>query len=163
MSKSKHSCATPATQFLQAQGIAFSEHPYDYVDHGGAAQAARQLGLDPHAVAKTLIMEDENKQALIVIMHGDKEVSTRNLARQTGAKKIAPCAPATAQRHSGYLVGGTSPFATRKKMPVWVEAELLALPLIYLNGGRRGLLLGLTPDTLVKLLDAKPVQAANDK
>jgi len=122
MSKSKHSCATPATQFLQAQGIAFSEHPYDYVDHGGAAQAARQLGLDPHAVAKTLIMEDENKQALIVIMHGDKEVSTRNLARQTGAKKIAPCAPATAQRHSGYLVGGTSPFATRKKMPVWVEA-----------------------------------------
>jgi len=163
MSKSKHVSETPATQFLKAQGIAFSEHPYDYVDHGGASEAARQLGLDPHAVAKTLIMEDESKQPLIVIMHGDKEVSTRNLARQTGAKKIAPCAPATAQRHSGYLVGGTSPFATRKKMPVWVEAELLALPLIYLNGGRRGFLLGLTPDTLVSLLDAKPVQAANDK
>lgn len=163
MSKSKHVSETPATQFLKAQGIAFSEHPYDYVDHGGASEAARQLGLDPHAVAKTLIMEDENKQPLIVIMHGDKEVSTRNLARQTGAKKIAPCAPATAQRHSGYLVGGTSPFATRKKMPVWVEAELLVLPLIYLNGGRRGFLLGLAPDTLVSLLDAKPVQAANDK
>lgn len=163
MSKSKHVSETPATQFLKAQGIAFSEHPYDYIDHGGASEAARQLGLDPHAVAKTLIMEDENKQPLIVIMHGDKEVSTRNLARQTGAKKIAPCAPATAQRHSGYLVGGTSPFATRKKMPVWVEAELLTLPLIYLNGGRRGFLLGLAPDTLVSLLDAKPVQAANDK
>lgn len=163
MSKSKHVSETPATQFLKAQGIAFSEHPYDYVDHGGASEAARQLGLDPHAVAKTLIMEDENKQPLIVIMHGDKEVSTRNLARQTGAKKIAPCTPATAQRHSGYLVGGTSPFATRKKMPVWVEAELLTLPLIYLNGGRRGFLLGLAPDTLVSLLDAKPVQAANDK
>lgn len=163
MSKSKHVSETPATQFLKANSIAFSEHPYDYVDHGGASEAARQLGLDPHAVAKTLIMEDESKQPLIVIMHGDKEVSTRNLARQTGAKKIAPCAPATAQRHSGYLVGGTSPFATRKKMPVWVEAELLELPLIYLNGGRRGFLLGLAPDTLVSLLDAKPVQAANDK
>lgn len=163
MSKNKHVSETPATQFLKAQGIGFSEHPYDYVDHGGASEAARQLALDPHAVAKTLIMEDENKQPLIVIMHGDKEVSTRNLARQTGAKKIAPCAPATAQRHSGYLVGGTSPFATRKKMPVWVEAELLELPRIYLNGGRRGFLLGLEPQVLVKLLDARPVQAANEK
>src|SRR5690606_1323818 len=119
--------------------------------------------LDPHSVAKTLIMEDENKQPLIVVMHGDKEVSTRNLARQTGAKKIAPCTPETAQRHSGYLVGGTSPFATRKKMPVWVEAELLTLPRIYLNGGRRGFLLGLAPQALVDLLGAKPVEAANEK
>lgn len=163
MAKHKHVSETPATQFLKKHGVAFSEHPYDYVDHGGAMEAARQLDLAPHAVAKTLIMEDENKQPLIVVMHGDKEVSTRNLARQTGAKKIAPCTPDTAQRHSGYLVGGTSPFATRKRMPVWVEAELLTLPRIYINGGRRGFLLGIAPRVLVELLDAKPVQAANEK
>ena len=163
MAKNKHVSETPATQFLKKHGIAFSEHPYEYVDHGGAPEAARQLALDPHAVAKTLIMEDENKQPLVVVMHGDKEVSTRNLARQTGAKKIAPCTPETAQRHSGYLVGGTSPFATRKKMPVWVEAELLTLPCIYLNGGRRGFLVGLPPQALVDLLGAKPVEAANEK
>ncbi len=163
MAKHKHVSETPATQFLKKHGVAFSEHPYDYVDHGGAMEAARQLALAPHAVAKTLIMEDENKQPLVVVMHGDREVSTRNLARQTGAKKIAPCAPETAQRHSGYLVGGTSPFATRKRMPVWVEAELLTLPRIYINGGRRGFLLGIAPRVLVDLLAAKPVQAANEK
>lgn len=163
MAKHKRVSETPATQFLKKHGVAFSEHPYDYVDHGGAMEAARQLDLAPHAVAKTLIMEDENKQPLIVVMHGDKEVSTRNLARQTGAKKIAPCTPDTAQRHSGYLVGGTSPFATRKRMPVWVEAELLTLPRLYINGGRRGFLLGIAPRVLVELLDAKPVQAANEK
>lgn len=163
MSKSKHVSETPATQLLKKHGITFSEHTYDYVDHGGAPEAARQLGLDPHAVAKTLIMEDEKKQPLIIIMHGDKEVSTRNLARQTGAKKIAPCAPDTAQRHSGYLVGGTSPFGTRKRMPVWIEAELLDLPVLYINGGKRGFLLGIAPAVLTTLLDAKPVEAANEK
>src|SRR5690606_30129891 len=125
MTKDKHVSETPATQFLKQHKISFTEHPYDYVDHGGATEAARQLGLDLHQVAKTLIMEDEQARPLIVVMHGDCEVSTKNLARQIGAKKVGPCTPDTAQKHSGYLVGGTSPFATRKKMPVWVEAALL--------------------------------------
>lgn len=163
MAKAKHVSETPATKFLRAHGVAFEEHPYDYVDHGGTAEAARQLGLDHHAVAKTLIMEDEKRQPLIVLMHGDCEVSTRNLARQTGAKSITPCTPDTAQRHSGYMVGGTSPFATRRRMPVWVEAGLLELPQIHLNGGRRGYLISLDPAALVQLLDARPVQVGLDK
>ena len=159
MAKEKHVSETPATQLLKKHKVSFTEHPYDYVDHGGATEAAKQLGLDLHQVAKTLIMEDEQARPLVIVMHGDREVSTKNLARQTGAKKIAPCAPETAQKHSGYLVGGTSPFATRKRMPVWVEEELLAYPVIYLNGGRRGYLIGVTPSALTELLGAKPVQA----
>lgn len=158
MPKAKHVSETPATQFLKQHKIAFNEHPYDYVDHGGARESAKQLGVDLHQVAKTLIMEDENARPLIVVMHGDCEVSTKNLARQIGAKKVIPCAPETAQKHSGYLVGGTSPFATRKKMPVWIEASLLDFPMIYLNGGRRGYLISLPPATLTNLLGAKPVQ-----
>ncbi|HUG57687.1 MAG TPA: aminoacyl-tRNA deacylase [Candidimonas sp.] len=160
MAKDKHVSETPATQFLKKNKIAYSEHPYDYVDHGGATEAAKQLGLDLHQVAKTLIMEDENARPLIVVMHGDCEVSTKNLARQIGAKKVGPCTPDTAQKHSGYLVGGTSPFATRKKMPVWVEAALLEYPVVYLNGGRRGYLIGVPASALTGLLDAKAVNVS---
>lgn len=160
MAKDKHVSETPATQFLKKNKVDYTEHPYDYVDHGGATEAARQLGLELHQVAKTLIMEDEHARPLIVVMHGDCEVSTKNLARQTGAKKINPCTPDTAQKHSGYLVGGTSPFATRKKMPVWIEESLLQYPFVYVNGGRRGYLIGLSPATLTDLLAAKPVNAA---
>jgi Cys-tRNA(Pro) deacylase len=160
MAKEKHVSETPATQLLRKLGIPFTEHPYDYVEHGGAKESARQLGVDPHQVAKTLIMEDEAARPLIVIMHGDREVSTKNLARQTGAKKIEPCRPDVAQRHSGYLVGGTSPFGTRRKMPVWVEAGLLEFPVIYLNGGRRGYLIGISPRVLVDVLGAKEVDVA---
>ncbi|MFA5521807.1 MAG: aminoacyl-tRNA deacylase [Castellaniella sp.] len=162
MRKPRHVSQTPATTWLSRHGIVFSEHTYDYVEHGGARQAAHALDLDPHSVAKTLIMEDEDTQPLIVIMHGDKAVSTKNLARQIGAKRVSPCQPEVAQRHSGYLVGGTSPFGTRKRMPVWVEAGLLALPAIYLNGGRRGYLIGIDPQALVRTLAAKPVHAAID-
>src|SRR5690606_33087916 len=141
MAKEKHVSETPATQFPEKQKVGFTEHAYAYVERGGAMEAARQLGLDLHQEAKTLIMEDEQARPMVVVMHGDLEVSTKNLARQTGSKKIASCSPETAQKHSGYLVGGTSPFATRKKMPVWVEHDLLAYPVIYVNGGRRGYLI----------------------
>jgi len=160
MSKAKHVSETPATQLLKQHKIAFTEHTYDYVDHGGAAESARQLQVDPHAVIKTLIMEDEKGAPLIILMHGDREVSTKNLARQAGVKKIAPCAIEVAQRHSGYQVGGTSPFGTRKKMPVWLEETILAYDKIYLNGGRRGYLLGIAPGVLTQLLGAKPVSVA---
>lgn len=160
MSKSKHVSETPATQFLRKHGVAFTEHPYEYVEHGGTAESARQLGVDEHAVIKTLIMEDEDAKPLVILMHGDREVSTKNLARQIGAKKVAPCKPEVAQRHSGYLVGGTSPFGTRKSMPVYVEATVLELPRILINGGRRGYLVGIDPRELVRLLDAVPVSAA---
>ena len=163
MSKSRHTSETPATHWLRQQNIPFGEHPYDYVDHGGAREAARQLGVPPHQVAKTLIMEDEQGRPLIVIMHGDCEVSTKNLARQIGVKKTAPCAPDTARKHSGYLVGGISPFATRKKMPVWVEASLLDYPTIYLNGGRRGYLISVPCAALTTLLAARPVHANQAK
>jgi Cys-tRNA(Pro) deacylase len=161
--KTRHVSETPATQMLKKHRVAYGEHPYEYVDHGGAAEAARQLGVDLHQVAKTLIMEDEHGHPLVVVMHGDCEVSTKNLARQIGAKKVAPCTPETAQKNSGYQVGGTSPFATRRKMPVWVEAGLLDYPLIYLNGGRRGYLISLAPGALVDLLQARQVQAALPK
>ncbi|NYT44425.1 aminoacyl-tRNA deacylase [Pollutimonas thiosulfatoxidans] len=160
MTKEKHVSETPATQLLRRSKVVFTEHTYHYVDHGGAGEAARQLGLDPHQVGKTLIMEDENAKPLVVLMHGDCEVSTKNLARQTGAKRINPCSPDVAQKHSGYLVGGTSPFATRKKMPVWIEAGLLAFPKIYVNGGRRGYLIGVDPAMLASLLGAKTVTAS---
>jgi Cys-tRNA(Pro) deacylase len=161
MSKTKHVSETPATQFLRRNKVAFGEHPYDYVEHGGTEESARQLGVDEHRVVKTLVMEDEHARPLIVLMHGDRTVSTKNLARQTGAKRIEPCKPEVANRHSGYLVGGTSPFGTKKAMPVYVESTILELDTIYLNGGRRGYLVSLDPGLLTVLLDAKPVQCAS--
>ncbi|NUO87495.1 MAG: aminoacyl-tRNA deacylase [Cupriavidus sp.] len=160
MSKNKHVSETPATQFLRKQGVAFGEHPYDYVEHGGTGESARQLGVPEHDVIKTLVMEDERAQPLVVLMHGDCSVSTKNLARQTGRKSVQPCKPEVAQRHSGYLVGGTSPFGTKKRMPVYVEATVLELARIYINGGRRGYLVSLDPKLLPALLDARPVQCA---
>jgi len=156
----KHVSETPATALLRARGIAFTEHPYDYVEHGGTAESARQLGVDEHAVVKTLVMQDESARPLIVLMHGDRKVSTKNLARQAARKSIAPCDPDTAARHSGYLVGGTSPFGTRKRMPVYVERSVLALARIWINGGRRGYLVGLDPAVLPTLLEAVPVDCA---
>lgn len=158
--KDKHVSETPATQALRRAGVAFSEHPYDYVDRGGTAESARQLGVPEHEVVKTLVMQDERAQPLIVLMHGDKQVSTKNLARDIGAKAVQPCAPEVAQRHSGYLVGGTSPFGTKKAMPVYVEATVLELPRIYINGGRRGYLVGIAPALLQQLLGATPVRCA---
>lgn len=160
MSKSRHVSETPATQTLRKHGVAFGEHPYDYVEHGGTGESARQLGVPEHDVIKTLIMEDERAQPLVVLMHGDCSVSTKNLARQTGRKSVQPCKPEVAQRHSGYLVGGTSPFGTKKRMPVYVEATVLELARIYINGGRRGYLVSLDPKLLPALLDARPVQCA---
>ncbi|WP_250465561.1 Cys-tRNA(Pro) deacylase [Caballeronia sp. GAFFF2] len=161
MSKTKHVSETPATQFLRRNKVEFGEHPYDYVEHGGTEESARQLGVDEHRVVKTLVMEDENAKPLIVLMHGDRTVSTKNLARQTSAKRIEPCKPEVANRHSGYLVGGTSPFGTKKAMPVFVESSILELDIIYLNGGRRGYLVSLDPAVLTGLLNAKPVQCAS--
>jgi Cys-tRNA(Pro) deacylase len=158
--KDKHVSETPATQWLRAQGIAFTEHPYDYVEHGGTAESARQLGVDEHAVVKTLVMQDDKAQPLVVLMHGDRQVSTKNLARAIGVKSVEPCKPEVAQRHSGYLVGGTSPFGLRKAMPVFVEQTVLALPKIHINGGRRGYLVGLDPQVLVRELGAVPVHCA---
>ena len=158
--KDKHVSETPATQWLRRHGIAFSEHPYDYVDHGGTAESARQLGVDEHAVVKTLVMQDDKAQPLIVLMHGDRQVSTKNLARAIGAKSVEPCKPEVAQRHTGYQVGGTSPFGVRKAMPVFVEATVLALPRIHINGGRRGYLVGIPPAVLQDVLGARPVSCA---
>ena len=161
MSKTKHVSETPATQMLRRAGVAFDEHPYEYVEHGGTGESARQLGVDEHRVVKTLVMEDEHARPLIVLMHGDRKVSTKNLARQIGAKRVEPCKPEVANRHSGYLVGGTSPFGTKKSMPVYVESTILDLDQIWLNGGRRGYLVSLAPSVLTTLLDAKPVQCAS--
>lgn len=160
MSKIRHVSETPATQCLKKHKVVYTEHTYDYVDHGGAGEAASQLGLDPHAVVKTLVMEDETGKPLIIVMNGDREVSTKNLARQVGLKKVTPCHPEVAQRHSGYQIGGTSPFGTRKRMPVWVDAQVLECPVVYINGGRRGYLVGIAPEVMVKLLDATPVSVA---
>ena len=151
---------TSAIRALRQHGTSFTEHEYRYEDHGGTATAARQLGFDEHAVVKTLVMEDENGHPLIVLMHGDREVSTKQLARQAGHKSIRPCAPATAQRHTGYMVGGTSPFGTLKRMPVFVERSILDLPTIYINGGRRGFLVGVAPADVVRVLGAKAIDAA---
>ena len=144
--------ATPAIRLLRQEEVAFTAHPYAYEEKGGTAVSARELGVDEHAVIKTLIMEDDRGHPLIVLMHGDRQVSTKELARVIGAKTVAPCAPAVADRHSGYQVGGTSPFATRKPMPVYLEETILELPKIYLNGGRRGFLVGLDPREAVRLL-----------
>jgi Cys-tRNA(Pro) deacylase len=161
--KTPHVSATPATDWLRAHGIAFTEHVYDYVEPGGTSESSKQLGVDEHAVVKTLVMENQSGEPLIVLMHGNKQVSTKNLARQIGAKSVQPCQPEVANRHSGYLVGGTSPFATRKRMPVYIEESILALPRIAINGGRRGFLLGLEPQVCVQLLQAQPVHCAIDK
>lgn len=163
MAKKEHISETPATQLLKQRGIVFSEHPYAYEEHGGTAVSARELGVDEHAVVKTLVMQDEAAKPLIVLMHGDRKVSTKNLARQTGRKSIEPCKPDVAQRHSGYLVGGTSPFATKKAMPVYVEESILALDKIYINGGRRGYLLGIAPQVLTTVVAAHTVNCAIDE
>ena len=160
MSKKERVSETPATQFLKNQQVDFSEHPYEYLEHGGAQHSAQVLGWDPFHVVKTLIMQDQDAKPLVVLMHGNRKVSTKNLARQIGAKSVEPCTPDTANRHSGYLVGGTSPFATRKSMPVFVEESILGLPKILINGGRRGYLVGLDPQLCVRLLGAKAVQCA---
>jgi Cys-tRNA(Pro) deacylase len=160
MAKKEHVSETPATQFLRKHGVAFSEHPYTYEEHGGTAVSARELDVDEHAVVKTLVMQDEAAKPLIVLMHGDCKVSTKNLARQIGCKTVEPCKPEVANRHSGFLVGGTSPFGTRKAMPVYVEHSILALDKIYINGGRRGYLVGIAPTLLLQVLAAKPVECA---
>jgi Cys-tRNA(Pro) deacylase len=160
LAKKEHVSETPATAFLKANRVAFTEHPYEYLEHGGAQHSAQVLGLDTFTVVKTLIMEDEKAHPLVVLMHGNRKVSTKNLARQIGAKSVEPCKPEVANRHSGYLVGGTSPFGTRKQMPVYIEETILALPRIVLNGGRRGYLVGIEPEVCVRLLGAKPVRCA---
>jgi Cys-tRNA(Pro) deacylase len=160
MSKTVHVSETPATQWLKRHGVAFGEHVYEYVEHGGTAVSSQALGVEEHAVVKTLVMEDESARPLIMLMHGDRKVSTKNLARQTGRTRIEPCAPEVAQRHSGYQVGGTSPFGTRKPMPVFVERSVLSLPRIYINGGRRGYLVSIVPAVLSDLLGALPVDCA---
>jgi len=145
---------------LRAHGVAFTEHPYRYEERGGTAVSARELGVDEHAVVKTLLMEDEARQPLIVLMHGDRSVSTKELARQIGRKTVGPCEPAVAQRHTGYLVGGTSPFGTLKRLPTYVERSILALDAIYINGGRRGFLVRIAPGELIRVLGAQPVDVA---
>jgi Cys-tRNA(Pro) deacylase len=158
--KERHVSETPATRWLRAHGVVFTEHPYDYVEHGGTAESARQLGLDEHTVVKTLVMQDERAQPLVVLMHGDRQVSTKNLARAIGVKTVEPCRPEVAQRHSGYQVGGTSPFGLRKAMPVWVEGSVLALPKVHVNGGQRGYLVGVAPRVFVDVLGAREVSCA---
>jgi Cys-tRNA(Pro) deacylase len=160
MAKKAHVSETPATAFLKAHGVAFTEHPYEWLEHGGAQHSAQVLGLDPFTVVKTLVMEDDKGKPLLVLMHGNRTVSTKNLARQIGAKSVEPCKPEVANRHSGYLVGGTSPFGTRKAMPVYIEESILSLPRIVINGGRRGYLVGIEPQVCVRLLGAKAVNCA---
>jgi len=152
--------STPATRLLRERRVPYTEHLYRYEERGGTAVSARELGLDEHAVVKTLVMEDETGAPLIVLQHGDREVSVKALARQLGRKAITPCKPEVAQRHSGYLVGGTSPLGTRKALPIYVERSVLDLPTIYVNGGSRGFLVGVAPKALAALLAATPVDAA---
>lgn len=151
---------TPATAFLKKHGVSFTEHPYEYEERGGTRVSSEKLGVSEHAVVKTLVMEDDAKKPLVVLMHGDREVSTKNLARQTGRKRIEPCKPDVAERHSGYQVGGTSPFGLRKPMPVFVEKTILDLDRIYINGGRRGFLVGIDPKELVRVVGATAVDVA---
>ena len=153
---------TPATEFLRKNRIAHSDHLYHYEEHGGTRVSSRELNVPEHAVVKTLVMEDEDARPLIVLMHGDHKVSTKELARQIGCKKVAPCKPEDAHRHTGYLVGGCSPFGTKKTLPIYVEKSILDLPLIYLNGGRRGYLVGVHPHDVVRVLAAKVVEVGLD-
>ena len=160
MARKEHISETPATQFLRRQAVAFTEHPYAYEEKGGTKVSARELGVAEHVVVKTLVMQDEGARPLIVLMHGDCKVSTKNLARAIGCKSVEPCKVDVAQRHSGYQVGGTSPFGTRKVLPVYIEASILTLEKIYLNGGRRGYLIGIAPQVVLDHLSATPVTCA---
>jgi Cys-tRNA(Pro) deacylase len=155
--------STPAVRVLREHGVSFTEHPYRYEEKGGTAVSSRELGVDEHAVVKTLVMEDDSGAPLVVLMHGDREVSTKALARQLGKKSVEICKPDAANRHSGYLVGGTSPFGTRKKLPVYVERSILHLERIYINGGSRGFLVGIAPADLVRVLAPTPVDVALEK
>ena len=152
---------TPATQFLRQHGVAFTLHPYDYEEHGGTRVSSQKLGVDEHEVVKTLVFEDDAKQPLLVLMHGDKQVSTKALARQLGLKSVQPCKPDVAQRHTGYLVGGTSPFGTRKALRVCCERSITTLPRLFINAGRRGLLCTLAPAELVRVLSPTLVDCAS--
>ena len=154
--------ATTAVRELRANKVEFTDHLYAYEEKGGTAASARELGVPEHAVVKTLVMEDEDKRPLVVLMHGDLKVSTRELARIIGVKTVSPCNPETANRHSGYVVGGTSPFGTRKKMPVYMEESILELPKVYINGGRRGFLVGIAPTEITRTLAPVLVDAALD-
>jgi Cys-tRNA(Pro) deacylase len=160
VAKKERVSETPATALLKASGVAFTEHPYEYLEHGGAQHSAAVLGLDPFTVVKTLVLQDQDAKPLLVLMHGNRRVSTKSLARQIGAKSVMPCQPEVANRHSGYLVGGTSPFGTRRPLPVYIEETILALPRICINGGRRGYLVGIDPQVCVQLLGARPVHCA---
>jgi Cys-tRNA(Pro) deacylase len=160
MAKKPHVSETPATAWLRAHEVAFTEHPYEYLEHGGAQHSAQVLGLDAFSVVKTLVMQDDAAKPLAVLMHGNRTVSTKNLSRQIGAKSVEPCKPEVANRHSGFLVGGTSPFGLKRAMPVYVESTVLALPRIWINGGRRGYLVGIDPAVLIGPLGAKPVNCA---
>jgi Cys-tRNA(Pro) deacylase len=160
MARKEHAPETPATLFLRQHGVNFTGHLYDYVERGGTAESAKQLGVDEHTVVKTLVMQDQDAKPLIILMHGDRQVSLKNFARQIGAKKVEPCKPEAAQRHTGYQVGGTSPFGTRKSLPIFVERSILALPSIYINGGQRGFLVQISPNVLTDLLHAQPVESA---
>ena len=151
---------TPATSFLKEHGVAYTEHEYDYVEHGGTEVSARELGVAEHEVVKTLVMENEEGRPLVVLMHGDRKVSTKNLARQAGMKRIDPCKPEVAQRHTGYRVGGTSPFGMKKPLPLFMERSILELPEIYINGGRRGYLVRLRTAELVRVLAPQLVDVA---
>jgi Cys-tRNA(Pro) deacylase len=154
---------TPAIVFLAERGVEWSEHFYEYVEHGGTGVSSNALGVPEHEVVKTLVMETDRGDPLVVLMHGDRKVATRELARVAGAKRVFPCRPDVAQRHSGYLVGGTSPFGTRKPMPVYLERSVLDLPRIYINGGRRGYLLGMDPRELVRVLSPVLVDVATEE
>ncbi|MCX8116958.1 MAG: Cys-tRNA(Pro) deacylase [Desulfobacterota bacterium] len=156
----ERSSATHAIRFLRQHQVEFVERPYRYEEGGGTEVAARALGVDEHLTVKTLVMEDEKKSPLIVLMHGDREVSTKELARILGVKSITPCSPETAHRHTGYVVGGISPFGTKKRLPVYVEETILSLPVIYINGGKRGLLCEMSPKDLVRLLNLTVVRVA---
>jgi Cys-tRNA(Pro) deacylase len=154
------SAVTPAIRFLRERGVAFTEHPYRYEHRGGTFVSSRELGVSEHTVIKTLVMEDEDAEPLLILMHGDREVSTQRLARQIGRRSIDPCKPLVAERHTGYMMGGTSPFGTREPMPVFIERSILELPLVYINGGRRGLLIALAPTDIAHILDAVLVEVA---
>ena len=155
----KHS-ETPATSMLKQHGVTYTEHVYEYVEHGGTSVSSTSLGVDEHHVVKTLIFEDDKRQPLCVLMHGDRKVSTKELARQIGAKRVAPCKPEDATRHSGYQVGGCSPFGLRKPMPVYLEASILTLERILINGGKRGFLVGMSPQDIVRVVVPTLVHAA---
>lgn len=160
MARTKHVSETPATGLLRGRGVPFTEHVYEYVEHGGTGESARQLGLDEHSIVKTLVMQDDAGEPLIVLMHGDCTVSTKALARQIQRRRVEPCRPDVAQRCTGYLVGGTSPFGTRRQLPVFVERSVLALARIYINGGKRGYLVGISPAILTDVLGAVAVDCA---